>query len=294
MRYHLDPTTLFIRGSFRAVSTNLSGISSVPCIMIHSVPEGASHSDPAKELGFVAAGAGIGRDFLGFLTSSPVTNLCVLRYDFVTVFVAPSFSREGHAGGISVIITSAEGIADYALREVIDVALETIADVRSDGRHSDMGSTGDGVIAAGEGEIRHTRAGPDSEPGRRVHAALLHGIPLARELSRQSAQRDRPAFFIFSRIRGDHWVEWSMEDCQYFPCHFPRQRCDFCYCPFYPCGDETLGQWTGSSGRGKVWNCAQCTLLHEPPVTDYLKKFPGASLAELVRVKNSQMAKQKQ
>jgi adenosylcobinamide hydrolase len=36
-----------------------------------------------------------------------------------------------------------------------------------------------------------------------------------------------------------------------------------------------------SSKNGPVWNCANCTLLHQPGIADYLLKYPEASLREL-------------
>jgi adenosylcobinamide hydrolase len=36
-----------------------------------------------------------------------------------------------------------------------------------------------------------------------------------------------------------------------------------------------------SSKNGPVWNCAGCTLLHQPEIADYLLKNPEASLREL-------------
>jgi adenosylcobinamide hydrolase len=94
--------------------------------------------------------------------------------------------------------------------------------------------------------------------------------------------RDAPSYFIFSRYGGEHWVEWLAHDCPYYPCHFEGQRCEFCYCPFYPCGDASLGEWVKSSSRnGPVWNCAGCTLLHQPGIADYLVQNPEASLREL-------------
>jgi len=71
------------------------------------------------------------------------------------------------------------------------------------------------------------------------------------------------------------------ETCPYYPCHFEGQACDFCYCPLYPCRDEGLGEWVESANGGKVWNCAECTLLHEPETAAYLKKYPSAGLDEL-------------
>ena len=59
-------------------------------------------------------------------------------------------------------------------------------------------------------------------------------------------------------------------ECEFYPCHFEGQYCDFCYCPFYPCGDSsTGGQWI----KGKdVWNCKECTWLHEKQTVECLRK----------------------
>ena len=146
------------------------------------------------------------------------------------------------------------------------------------------GTPADAVIAACEGEELHCSAGRITEPGKRVREAVLHGIPEALTRHDTGIAAGSPAFFIFSRIKGEHWIPWSPDNCPYYPCHFKGQSCDFCYCPFYPCRDERLGQWAGSSNGGRVWNCARCTLVHEPVVAAYLKKYPGASRGELQRL----------
>lgn len=115
----------------------------------------------------------------------------------------------------------------------------------------------------------------------RVFAAVEYGVSEALKRHAGEIKRNRPSFFIFSRYGGDHWAEWVPEDCPYYPCHFPGQRCDYCYCPFYPCMDESLGEWVQSSHNGRVWNCSGCTLLHLPHIADYLGKNPEASLNEL-------------
>ncbi len=85
MRYHFNTSSLFIRGSFRAASTGVSGgIRSVSTLINHTVSAGWSHEDPKKELEFVAASAGISHDFFGLLTAVPVQQCCVLQYDSVT------------------------------------------------------------------------------------------------------------------------------------------------------------------------------------------------------------------
>ena len=59
-------------------------------------------------------------------------------------------------------------------------------------------------------------------------------------------------------------------ECEYYPCHYEGQYCDFCYCPFYPCGDSsTGGEWI----KGKnVWNCKECTWLHEKDSVECLRE----------------------
>ena len=78
-------------------------------------------------------------------------------------------------------------------------------------------------------------------------------------------------------IRSDHYEKFingeiahgPNEECEYYPCHWQGQYCDFCYCPFYPCGDSsTGGEWI--KGKG-VWNCTNCTWLHEKESVECLR-----------------------
>ncbi|MGD0535021.1 MAG: adenosylcobinamide amidohydrolase [Methanoregula sp.] len=292
MRYYLDSDTLFVRGAFRAASTGVSGgIRSASTLFNHTVPADWSHAEPAKEIELIAAAAGAGRDVLGLLTAVPIQNLCVLQYDFITVFVTAGIRQEpagaNGAGTINIIAYSSEGMEDSALLETIMVATEAKTEAMlAAGRVS--GTPTDAVIAACEGSFQHRYAGRITEPGRRVRDAVLKGVPEALRRYEIGSLNVEPAFFIYSRFQGEHWVEWSPHNCPYYPCHFPGQRCDFCYCPFYPCKNEELGEWSDSLSNGRVWNCSGCTLLHEPAVADYLKQYPEAPLAELVRYKEKQ------
>ena len=102
MRYYLDSSTLFIRGSFRAARNDIGGgVRPVSTLLIHSVPQGQSHEDPEKELRFVVTGAGLDDDFLGLLTAVPVNQLCVLQYDFITVFITAGVRSCGRKKTIS-------------------------------------------------------------------------------------------------------------------------------------------------------------------------------------------------
>jgi adenosylcobinamide hydrolase len=286
MRYYLDNNTLFIRGSFRAASTGISGgIRSVATLLNHTVSPGWDGTDPEKEIELVAAGAGIGPDLFGLLTSVPVRQACVLQYDCITVFITAGIRREPPAGAgtINIIVYSSEGMEDAALLEMIMVATEAKTEALMALDLPLSGTPTDAVITASEGETVHRYAGRLTEPGLRVREAVLHGIPEALRLHDAGVSSARPAFFVYSRLQGGHWIEWSPHECPYYPCHFRGQSCDFCYCPFYPCKDEVLGQWVESSHSGRVWNCAACTLLHAPAVAAYLKKFPGASREELMK-----------
>jgi adenosylcobinamide hydrolase len=284
MRYFTDTNTLFVSGTFRAASTGLNGgIRQVSTLFNHTVPAGWDHAEPGKELAMVAAGAGLAPDFFGLLTAVKVQHCCVLQYDFVTVFITAGIRREPpeSAGTINIIVTSSEGMGDAALFETIMVATEAKAEALAALGLPLSGTPTDAVIVACEGGQKHLYAGRLSGIGLRVRAAILHGIPHAIQSHDSGVQNLQPSFFVFSRIKGEHWVEWTPHNCPYYPCHFKGQNCDFCYCPFYPCGDEGLGQWSAGSNGNKVWNCAGCTLLHEPENANYLKKFPLSSLTEI-------------
>ncbi|MCX6689696.1 MAG: adenosylcobinamide amidohydrolase [Methanoregula sp.] len=290
MRYYLDSSTLFVRGAFRAASTGASDSTrNVTTLLLHTVPAAFVPPGPQRELALVAAGAGIGNAYFGLLTEVPVQNLCVLQYDFVTVFISAGINDKpaSATGTINIVICSSEGMDDSALHELIVVASEAKADALREAGYTSGSPTG-AVIVACEGAVTHRNAGRNTEAGRRVEAAVKKGVPEALRHSYAGGNRSEPGFFIYSRFKGEHWVEWTQKDCQYYPCHFAGQRCDFCYCPFYPCHNERLGQWTNSSNGGRVWNCASCTLLHEPAGAEYLNKYPESSLKELVQLTKKQ------
>ena len=53
-----------------------------------------------------------------------------------------------------------------------------------------------------------------------------------------------------------------IRDCQYFPCHEGLKDCTFCYCPLYPCKDESLGGYWKEVETGKLWACEKCIFPH--------------------------------
>ena len=288
MRYFLSHNTLFVRGDFTAASTGVhGGLRKVATLFNHTVPEDFPHDDPGPAMDAIAARQGFFGEYFGLLTAVPMRHLCILQYDFVTVFVTAGISHPNPEGPhtINIITCSSEGFTDGALLEAILTVTTARGDaVRAMGYPS-SGTPTDAVIAACEGEVQHRYAGTLTEAGKRLYAAAFFGVQEALKRHRGEVERKGPSFFVFSRYGGDHWVEWTPEGCPYYPCHFEGQRCDFCYCPFYPCRDTSLGQWVDSSRGGQVWNCAGCTLLHEPPVADHLKRYPEASLRELAKVR---------
>jgi adenosylcobinamide hydrolase len=275
MRYYLRRNTLFIRGSFRAASSGAGGgIGPAGTLVLHAIQRG---EDTERVLENEIAREGLPKGFFGLPVGVPMDQLCVLQYDFVTVFIAASLDE-----GITIAACSGEGITDGGLVGALITLTEAKALALMRSGHDLSGTPADAVIVASEGEPIHESGGPLTEPGRRIREAVIHGVPEALKRASGVERRDTLSFFIFSRYGGDHWVEWRPENCAYYPCHFEGQRCDFCYCPFYPCGDVTLGQQVLSSSKdGMVWNCAGCVLLHEPEIADYLAKHPEASLREL-------------
>jgi adenosylcobinamide hydrolase len=289
MKYFLDSDTLFLRGSFTAASTGPGGgLSRVSTIFNHTVPPAWDHDHPEREVETITARAGFSGDAFGLFTSVPMRNLCILQYDFITAFVTASVpaeagSRNAARHTINIIVHSAEGLAHGALLETIMTATGAKAEALRSAGYAITGTITDAIVVACEGPAVHTYAGSATPAGSRVQACVRKGVEEALRRNSGEVQRGRPSLFIMSRFGGGHWVEWMPEGCQYYPCHMPGQRCDFCYCPFYPCRDELLGQWVEGSQGDLVWNCARCTLLHEPETADYLEKNPEASLDELKR-----------
>lgn len=283
MRYFFSGPTLFLRGRFTAASTGTGGgIGAVSTIFNHTVANVRDEADPLPLLRRIAAGEGFFGDFFGLLTAVEQRHCCICQYDAVTAFVTAGIAgHPGSAGTINVIVTSTEGLAPGALLGAIVTATEAKTEALRMLGHACTGTPTDAVVIACEDEAGHEYAGCATPIGERIRASVLQGVTESLRRSSGEAMRTEPSFFIYSRHGGGHWVEWTPENCPYYPCHFEGQRCDYCYCPFYPCMDETLGDLIeGTNGR-KVWACTRCRLIHEEIIADYLKKHPEASLREL-------------
>ncbi|MCL2711841.1 MAG: cobyric acid synthase [Methanomassiliicoccaceae archaeon] len=57
--------------------------------------------------------------------------------------------------------------------------------------------------------------------------------------------------------------------CEYGPCHYTGQDCTYCFCPFYPCNDEELGNNIVTK-KGDIWSCLHCHLIHRTNVCRYI------------------------
>ncbi len=74
---------------------------------------------------------------------------------------------------------------------------------------------------------------------------------------------------FYQRYLNDETATGSNRECEFYPCHKDPQCCDFCYCPFYPCGDgSTGGKWIKNKN---VWSCEDCTWIHEKSTVDCVK-----------------------
>lgn len=295
MRYYLTDTTLLVRGRFHACSTGSGGgIREVTTLLNHSVPHDFSEdSDTAIER--IAWRNGFFGPTFGLLTAVPIHTLCITRYDQVTCFITagithpdagiePDAREEARhpAGTINIICCINGGMADQGLLDGIITVTEAKALSLSSRGYRFAGTVTDAVIVAAEGEGNVRYAGGATSLGRCIHEAVLFGAPKALDQFEQGMKH--PTFYIHSSIGGNRWIEWVKQGCPYYPCHFKGQRCEFCYCPLYPCRDETLGEWSASSGKGGVWSCAPCTLNHQPSVVNHLRRNPEASLNELKSV----------
>lgn len=290
MRYHYDTDTVYIRGIWRAASTGIDGgISTISTIFNRTVETNFDHTNPQAYVRSILAEKGYQTDAFCLLTAVSMKNLCILQYDYITVFVTAGLTNPNpdptRSHTINIIVTSDESFSDAAILETIITVTEAKADaLRRLGRDF-TGTTSDAVVVAAvpakDATPAHTYAGTFTEPGRRIYDAVLHGVMASLDRQENRVERCSPSYFIYSRYGGAHWVEWQKKNCPYYPCHFPGQACDFCYCPFYPCNDPELGNFVDSSSGGKVWACTNCLLLHQPHTAAHLKTHPDVTLSEL-------------
>jgi len=87
MRHFVRDDTLFLRGRFRAASTGINGgIADVTTVLNHTVSRDFC-DEPQRYLELLAARHGLFHEYFGLLTAVEMRHLCVLQYDFITVFI---------------------------------------------------------------------------------------------------------------------------------------------------------------------------------------------------------------
>ena len=288
MRYHYSNNTLFIRGNFRAASTGVSGgISDVRTIINSTVPRNFRHSDPAEYILDIVDKKGYGDDdFFGLLTAVRMKDLCIFSCGYITAFITAGVTNPNPQGPgtINIIIHSRRSMPDSAMLEMIKTVTEAKTAALFGMGYDFTGTTTDAVVVAYDKDATESAGiycGTFTGPGKRAYECVRMGVREAILRNQSEIVRNKPSFFIYSTIGGPHWTEWSAKSCEYYPCHFRGQACDFCFCPFYPCRDEELGEWIESSSGDKVWACTGCLLLHHPKVASFLKKNPDADIEEI-------------
>ena len=74
----------------------------------------------------------------------------------------------------------------------------------------------------------------------------------------------------FEKVLGKGELLGIDKNCRYYPCHHGGlEDCTFCFCPFYPCRDEsTGGKWI----KGTSWSCENCRWIHRTKVAGRVLK----------------------
>ncbi len=291
MRYYYTADTLFVRGKFHAASTGVAGgIADVSTIFNHTVPLDFSHENPIEYVVNILRKKKYGDDAFGMLTAVSIQDLCILQFDYITVFVTASVSNPNPDPAklptINIIVISSEGLSDAATLEMIITVTEAKAQALKLLGRDFAGTTSEAVVVASERVGKQIYAGTFTEAEKRVYSAVIKGVMEAVQRHEGTMKHHGPSYFVYSRYNQTGWFEWIKDSCPYYPCHFTGQVCQFCYCPFYPCMDETLGEWVENSvGDGKVWACTNCLLLHRKETAKYLMKHPDAGFEEIRNLK---------
>lgn len=293
MRYFLRDHAFVIRGRFTSLLTGVTGIADdeeprrISTVITTCLPGTHTPEDNRSFFDDFLRKKGFDTDAVGIALPSPAENFRVYAYDGIMVFIhagANGFTgTDAGPGPVTVIVSSREPFPESGLKTLRDTAAEardrafTAAGLPApDPEANPILICCESLVETPDEEERITRAQA------LVSETVAYGISDIWAVHEHNPKRKIP-FHIHSSIGGDRWTQWNPEGCPYYPCHpsCTAQRCDFCYCPLYPCGDESLGKWLERSNGGKIWSCEGCTLVHNPVVADYLSLHPEASVEEL-------------
>jgi precorrin-3B C17-methyltransferase len=67
-------------------------------------------------------------------------------------------------------------------------------------------------------------------------------------------------------------VQRINEACKFFPCHKELEDCVFCFCPLFPCKDESKGSYI-KIGKKRIWDCSECDWIHKKETVDRIFKL---------------------
>lgn len=92
---------------------------------------------------------------------------------------------------------------------------------------------------------------------------------------------------FFEKYLNDESPRGFDHDCEYLPCHDNMEACDFCYCPFYPCGESsTGGNWIKDRN---IWNCVGCIWIHKENPDKCIRKGLDGILEEIDDLNNKKV-----
>lgn len=301
MRYFLRDGAFFIRGAFTTLMSGQNDtagrddrITPISTVIAAHLPHANTKVDTHSFFQILRSKNGYGDDACFLPVTTSIDQLRIFAYDGIIVFIhsQPSVPDE-RPGPVTIIVTSREPLPEEGLNALQDTAKEAL--------HQASISAGFPVNDPGTNTIliccEEMEESPDVHE-RMTRAQMLVSETIAYGIRETWAPHEtgsgrNPPFYIHSSIGGERWTRWNPEGCPYYPCHpsCKNQRCDFCYCPLYPCGDESVGKWLKRENGGRIWSCEGCTLVHEPAAADYLTLHPEASVEELrdiQKMKNSE------
>lgn len=302
MRYFLRDKAFVIRGKFTALlsgtksKTKGEDILHVSTVIAAHLPDANTKDERQSYFQTFLAKNGYDIDTVNIAVSSTPENFCVYAYDAIMVFIHAERNRsDEYPGPVTVIVNSREPFPEEGLQILLDTATGARNQAFIAAGHPAPDPKTNAILICCE-----TQEESPNEEERIKRAQLLisetitHGISEIWTPPENLSGRKIP-FNIHSSIGGERWTQWNPNGCPYYPCHpsCTDQRCDFCYCPLYPCGDEALGKWLERENGGKIWSCEGCILVHEPVVADYLRLHPESSVGELKTVQQKFAEKEK-
>lgn len=121
MRYYIRNDTLFIRGCFSAASTGpCGGLRPVSTVLLYSPGQPReAHGDSCREVVNQVSREGLPGDFFGLIAGNDIGRLCIVQYDYITVFIQASAGGNDQPDQITIVAYSGEGLAENAILQMI-------------------------------------------------------------------------------------------------------------------------------------------------------------------------------